>query len=288
MVAPGGSGGGSGTGGALSGGAAPGRRAGGNGTATLPGGSGLMAALARLLPVVVGVTGVVTLMMAFLLFGKRRRDQEPTASDEVLGAAAARGYGIVPGSGLIGSPARVAAVAPTTAPAMATATLAASAVQAAVAMAPGPGDMDAHLPRWRRPSLMEARKTDPLRSASTAAHLTFDGSVGTAVTGLERRWIRYRLVSLLSHPDEVRGMEIGTLDEGDQVVLLEKRGTFWRVLCPDGREGWVHKMVLGDVVSETPAANAGARGTGDEGPATGSFEDMLRAYSERRQQFGEA
>ena len=135
---------------------------------------------------------------------------------------------------------------------------------------------------------MEARKTDPLRSASAAAHLTFDGSVGTAVTGLERRWIRYRLVSLLSHPDEIRGMEIGTLDEGDQVVLMEKRGTFWRVLCPDGREGWVHKMVLGDVVSEAPAANAGARGTGDEGPATGSFEDMLRAYSERRQQFGEA
>ena len=114
MVAPGGTGGGSGTGGgpSLSGGGSGlgGSGLGGNGAATLPGGSGGMAALGRLLPVVVGVTGVVTLMMAFLMFGKRRRDQEPTASDKVLGAAAAMGCGVVASSGLLGSPARVAAV----------------------------------------------------------------------------------------------------------------------------------------------------------------------------------
>ena len=135
---------------------------------------------------------------------------------------------------------------------------------------------------------MEARKGDPLRSVSTAVRLTFDGEVGAAVTGLERRRIRYRMVSLLSDPDEVRGMEIGVLDEGDEVILLEKRGTYWRVLCPDGGEGWLHKMVLGDVVLETPGSTAGSWTSGDDGPAAGGFEDMLRAYTEKRKQLGDA
>jgi hypothetical protein len=100
---------------------------------------------------------------------------------------------------------------------------------------------------------MEARKADPTRMAGApGVHLTFDGTIGDAVDGMERRRIRYRLVSLLDSPDEVRGSEIGTLDEGDEVVLLEKRGTYWRVLCPDGRQGWLHKMTLGEVVSDGP------------------------------------
>jgi hypothetical protein len=105
---------------------------------------------------------------------------------------------------------------------------------------------------------------------------------------MERRLIRYRLVSLLDLPDEVRGTEISVLDEGDEVVLLEKRGTYWRVLCPDGRQGWLHKMTLGDVVID-PSTQAGDSWTsGDSGPQPGSFEDILRAYTEQRQQFGEA
>ena len=224
------------------------------------------------MPTVVVTTGGVTMVMAFLAFGKRRRDQEPMASDAALAAAAACGTGLVANSGL------VPAVAAT----------ATAAVKAAVAAEPGPYDVDAHLPRWRRPSLLEARKADPLRSVSTSVRLTFEGEVGVAVTGLERRRIRYRMVSLLSDPDEVRGVEIGVLDEGDEVILLEKRGTYWRVLCPDGSEGWLHKMVLGDVVLETPGSAAGTWTSGDDGPLTGGFEDILRAYTEKRQQFGEA
>jgi hypothetical protein len=123
---------------------------------------------------------------------------------------------------------------------------------------------------------------------STNVRLTFDGDVGAAVTGMERRLIRYRLVSLLSAPDEVRGVEIGVLDEGDEVVLLEKRGTYWRVLCPDGREGWLHKMTLGDVVIDSSTAVADSWTAGDDGPRVGGFEDVLRAHTERRQQYGEA
>jgi hypothetical protein len=255
----------------------------------------------RVMPTVVVVTGLVAVMMAFLVFGKRRRDQEPTASDSVLGAAAARGSGLIAGSGLVpamagGAVPAMAGAAPSAmaggpVPAMTSAAMAASAVQA-LSVAPGPSEVDGHLPRWRRPSLMEARKADPLRSASptsaAAPHLVFEGAVGTAVTGLERRRVRYRLVSLLSDPDEVRGREIGVLDDGDEVVLMEKRGLFRRVLCPDGREGWVHKMVLGDVVNETPAAGAGTWATVDDGSAIGGFEDMLRAFSERREGLGES
>ena len=251
--------------------------------------------VASVMPTLVLVTGAVALIMAFLVFGKRRRDQEPTASDSVLGAAAARGSGLIAGSGLVpamarsATPATPAMAAVAVAP-MASSAVAASAVQAAVAVAPGPVDLDGHLPRWRRPSLMEARKGDPLRSAavSTSPHLTFAGAAGTAVTGLERRRVRYRLVSLLSDPDEVRGVEIGSLDDGDEVVVMEKRALFRRVLCPDGREGWVHKMVLGDLVSEAPDASAGTWATVDDGSSAGGFEDMLRAYTDRREKFAES
>jgi hypothetical protein len=134
---------------------------------------------------------------------------------------------------------------------------------------------------------MEARKGDPTRGVpATDIKLTFDGTAGDAVSGLERRRIRYRLVSLLDAPDEIRGSEIGTLDEGDEVVLLEKHGTYWRVLCPDGRQGWLHKMTLGDIVIESGAADTWT--AGDNGPTTGTFEDILRSYREQQSQFGQA
>lgn len=270
-AAPGGPGGGSsGTDGGTTGS--------GDRAASLPGlgGSSALATLMRVMPTVVVTTGGVTMAMAFLAFGKRRRDQEPTAPDAVLGAAAALGSGLVASSGLV--------------PAMSAADVAAAAsvVQAVVAAAAGSGDVDAHLPRWRRPSLIQARKADPLRTASTSVRLTFEGESGAAVTGLDRRLIRYRMVRLLSAPDEVRGVEIGVLDEGDEVVLMEKRGTYWRVLCPDGSEGWLHKMTLGDVVIDSTNARAGTWTSGDDGPAVGGFEDMLRAYTERRNQLGDA
>ena len=66
-----------------------------------------------------------------MLFNKRRRDGEPPAPDGVLQAAAATGIGM----GMVLAPAPVA-----------------------------PPDPEAGMPRWRRPSLLEARKTDPIRS----------------------------------------------------------------------------------------------------------------------------
>ncbi len=272
------------------------------------GSSSALAVLERLAPTMIVTTGGVAMSMAFLSFGRRRRDEAPTAPDDVLAAAAASGMPTASGANLV-----PATVLVEDADSVATAVRAAAAVPALG----GPEDTD--IPRWRRQSLLEARKADPARTARTAINLTFTGQAGEVVSGLERRRIRYRLVSLLDQPDDVRGVEIGSLDAGDEVVLLERLGTYWRVLCPDGRQGWLHKMVLGTPAVDAPPANAAPQPTtppppvpslpapagatpaprppssvaatwtaGDEGPAPGSFEDILRVYTERRQKFGDA
>ena len=197
------------------------------GTTALPpqltGGFGAPTWQLRALAVGMGTGGAAVIAMAFLFFGKRRRDGEQPAPDEVLQTAAATvdSYTaatqlVPPVAGQILDPAELA------------------------------------MPRWRRPSLLEARKKDPIRSASVTYSLSFSsGSVGL-VDGLERRRIRYRVVRLLDTPDELRGTELGVLDQGDEVQLVERNGPFWFVRCPDGRQGWLHRMTLGDVVEEPP------------------------------------
>jgi hypothetical protein len=205
-------------------------------------------------PMLVSTTGVVATSMAFGIFGKRRRDGEPPAPDEQLAAAAAAGAGIA-----------AIALPPE------------SDIEAAEAM----------LPRWRRPSLLQARKADPIRDAMPAHRLTFDHALVGPLDGHERRLIRYRVVRMLDTPDELRGTETGYLDRGDEVQLLEKYGAYWRVLCPDGRQGWVHNMTLGDVIDEHVqpdrpvatmplAAETWTMGESDDD------SDVLEAYLESR------
>jgi hypothetical protein len=207
----------------------------------------------RLLPTLVGTTGGVTLMMAFLFFGKRRRDGEPPSPDEVLAAAAARGSGVVATSGL--------AVVP-----------------------PALLDPDAELPRWRRPSLLQARKADPLRNAVEVAPLSFDHGLVGPVDGRERRLIRYTAVTLRDAPDELRSASIGSLTQGDEVQLLERSGTYWLVLCPDGRQGWIHKMTLGDVVGESPSPSASDTWASENIEADEVDDDVLTAFLAARSQ----
>jgi hypothetical protein len=189
--------------------------------------------------------------MAFGLFGKRRRDGEPPLPDAELAAAAAAGVGVIP----------------------------------------LPDDLEsaeAMLPRWRRPSLLQARKADPVRDATPAARLTFDKGLVGPLNGHERRLIRYRLVRMLDTPDELRGTEIGYLDRGDEVQMLEKYGAYWLVLCPDGRQGWVHNMTLGDVITEQlesdqPIATMPlAPETWTMGESDDDNSDVLEAYLESR------
>jgi hypothetical protein len=138
---------------------------------------------------------------------------------------------------------------------------------------PAPFDEEAAMPRWRRPSLLEARKADPTRTVITTPRMSFDDGRVNPIEGRERRIIRYRVVRLLDAPDELRSVDIGQLDQGDEVQLLEKSGAYWLVLCPDGRQGWLHKMTLGELVSDDPAP-----AQNDGWDSTDMGTDVLAAY----------
>ncbi len=189
-------------------------------------------------PTLLTTTGAVAAAMAFGLFGRRRRDGKAPDSDGVLAAAAATGVAI-------GSPdlRSMPQSRPLTADDRHALALAASA-----AADTETEDTEALMPRWRRPSLLQARKADPIRDTTPVARLSFDHGLVGPLDGRERRVIRYRVVRLLDGPDELRALEIGYLDQGDEVQLIEKYGAYWLVLCPDGRQGWLHKMTLGGIV----------------------------------------
>jgi hypothetical protein len=200
-----------------------------------------------IVPMLVGTAGATTMAFAFAIFGKKRRDKQPPAPDEVLQANAARADeslpGVVRGSTI-----------------------------------PAPVDAEAGMPRWRRPSLLEARKADPARSSASAQQrMSFERGANDAADGRERRVIRYRVVRLLDAPDELRSADVGQLDQGDEVQLLEKSGSYWLVLCPDGRQGWLHKMTLGEVVSDAAPSGLGGRDGEDDDVLTALLTARARA-----------
>jgi hypothetical protein len=211
-------------------------------------------------PTLVTTTGAVTAAMALGLFGRRRREDEPDSG--MLSVAAGNGVAV--------------------------AAYDAMAVATGVPAVDQEVDLELLLPRWRRPSLLQARKADPIRDAAPAPRLTFGEGLVGSIAGRERRVIRYRVVRLLDSPDELRGTEIGYLDQGDEVQLLEKYGAYWLVVAPDGQQGWLHKMTLGEVYD--------TEGVAPEGPtasmpiAAGSWtmaeadidSDVLEAYMESR------
>ncbi|MBF6605160.1 MAG: SH3 domain-containing protein [Chloroflexi bacterium] len=210
-----------------------------------------MPATERMIIAAISTTTTTTAAMAFLFFNKRRRDGLPPAPDEALAADARR---------------------------MATTSSADAAMGMGTNRGAGttlgiPAD-ELAMPRWRRPSLMAARKSDPLRYGSTEVRLSFEHGLVGPIEGRERRRIRYRVVRLLDAPDELRSSEIGALDEGDEVQLLERSGAYWLVLCPDGGRGWVHRMTLDDAVDEGAASadRSFAEATDDLAP------DLLQTY----------
>lgn len=211
----------------------------------------------RMLVAAISTTTATTVVMAFFMFGKRRRDGDPPAPDEVLAANAGR-LALVPASDLVPNG----------------------------RSDPGNGARltdETGIPRWRRPSLIEARKADPRYAEVTHDRLSFNHSAIESSAGEERRRIRYRIVSLLDAPDPLRSVAIGDLDEGDEVQLLERSGGYWLVLCPDGSRGWVHRMTLGDVVTDETGNggfNAARRSfsprVGDDGDSPSADEPAAR------------
>jgi hypothetical protein len=118
----------------------------------------------------------------------------------------------------------------------------AMAPQSAVAAAAT--DPEANMPRWRRPSLMAARHTDPSRY-DPSNRVTMRFTPDTAPPTAELRVIRYAMVPLLDRPDEVLGLQLADLMAGDEIQVVESSGVYWEVVCPDGERGWVHRTTLG-------------------------------------------
>ena len=169
-----------------------------------------------LAPTIATASACGTAWAAFSFFGKRRRDDDDEPDDELLAAAAASTF--------------------------------------EAEAAPGLRVVDESLlPSWRRPSLQEVRRMDPRRQAFEAPRLSFEAAGVEPLANFERRNIGYRLVRLLDSPDEYSATEIGIVDQGDEVQLLERRGVYWLVLCPDGRQGWVHRMTLAQPTQPTIA-----------------------------------
>lgn len=105
-----------------------------------------------------------------------------------------------------------------------------------------PADPEANMPRWRRPSLLAARHSDPTRDAPTHRMPMLFGDVAAE---LDLRVVRYAMVPVLDRPDEVLGLQIGDLASGDEVQVMNTSGAFIEVLCPNGDQGWVHRTTLG-------------------------------------------
>ena len=214
-----------------------------------------------LAPTLVTTTGAVTAAMALGLFGRRRREDEPDSGDAGRRGRQRRGGRRVRRDGR-----RTPGV---------------PAVEEEV-------DLELLLPRWRRPSLLQARKADPIRDAAPAPRLTFGEGLVGSIAGRERRVIRYRVVRLLDSPDELRGTEIGYLDQGDEVQLLEKYGAYWLVVAPDGQQGWLHKMTLGEVYdtegepAEGPTASMPIAAESWTMAEADIDSDVLEAYMESR------
>lgn len=104
-------------------------------------------------------------------------------------------------------------------------------------------DPESNMPRWRRPSLLEARHSEYIRQAPAHRMPMRFGDDDSA--DVEVRVIRYAVVAVLDRPDEVTGLRQSDLGAGDEVQVLGSSGAFVEVVCPNGDRGWVHRTTLG-------------------------------------------
>jgi hypothetical protein len=137
-----------------------------------------------------------------------------------------------------------------------------TAVEAMAPAAARDVDPEAGMPRWRRPSLLEARRSDPTRPGpiSRIPMLFSESSTGDG----EIRVVRYAVVPVLDRPDEVLGRQLSDLGSGDEVQVVAASGAFLEVVCPNGDQGWIHRTTLtqrgstgmaGDPRQTTPEAD---------------------------------
>jgi hypothetical protein len=209
--------------------------------------AGVFAGLATTTAIALGLVGAG--VVGIVLVARRPRERKLSAADEIAAMMAP-----------------AASAAPVARPGLGT-TLEVMAPQATAPVNP-----EANMPRWRRPSLLEARHSDPTRAAPVhrlpmrfSDHETSD---------LDVRVVRYAMVPVLDRPDEVLGLQVGGLSSGDEVQAIGAAGAFVEVLCPNGDQGWVHRTTLGQ------RGNLGLSGTHRQVPQ--EADDALTALLSAR------
>ena len=60
----------------------------------------------------------------------------------------------------------------------------------------------------------------------------------------ERAKVGYRRVRISSKPDAVRSLELGRLDRGDEVEIVDSYEGFLQVRTPDGITGWIPRHTI--------------------------------------------
>ena len=102
-----------------------------------------------------------------------------------------------------------------------------------------PVDEDAPLKRSRRTT----RKLPPAAAMGAAATMKrkFDAP---PKGGIERAKVGYRQVRISSEPDAVRSTELGRLDRGDEVEILESHEGFLQIRTPDDITGWILRHTI--------------------------------------------
>ena len=144
-----------------------------------------------------------------------------------------------------------------------------SAGAAVAAMNPdaaGGDDPEALMPRWRRPSLLEARRADPTREPSRT---NTPQRFGDGRAEADLRLVRYAVVPVMDRPDEILGVRLTDLGAGDEVKVVGASDTFLEVICPTGERGWIHRTT---VTPPSPSYLAPPRRTSEPGA-----EDALTA-----------
>jgi SH3 domain-containing protein len=102
-----------------------------------------------------------------------------------------------------------------------------------------PVDDDAPLKKSRKTT----RKLQPAAAmgAAAAAKRTFDAP---PKRGIARAKVSYRQVRISSEPDAVRSAELGRLDRGDEVEILESHEGFLQIRTPDDITGWILRHTI--------------------------------------------
>lgn len=118
-----------------------------------------------------------------------------------------------------------------------------AAVEAMAPAATREVDPEANMPRWRRPSLLEARRSDPTRQAP--AYRLPMRFTADQIAAEDVRIVRYAVVPILDRPDEVLGRRVADLETGDEVQVLGASGGFLEVHSPNGDRGWLHRTTVG-------------------------------------------